>query len=84
MLKAIVVQWNFFLLSSDVMNCLTKQHVGSMKRTRSSSYRAVDIFGCFLCCLQKLVLQEPEPESSFGELGEYCGEVGLYAGDVGE
>jgi len=27
---------------------------------------------------------EPEPESSFGELGEYCGEVGLYAGDVGE
>ena len=38
----------------------------------------------FLCCLQNLVLQEPEPESSFGELGEYCGEVGLYAGDVGE
>jgi len=31
-----------------------------------------------------MVLHEPEPESSFGELGEYCGEVGLYAGDVGE
>jgi hypothetical protein len=28
--------------------------------------------------------QEPEPESSLGELGEYCGLVGLYAGDVGE
>ena len=36
----------------------------------------------FVAC--KMVLQEPEPESSFGELGEYCGEVGLYAGDVGE
>jgi len=34
--------------------------------------------------LSKTINQEPEPESSCGELGENCGLAGLYAGEAGE
>jgi hypothetical protein len=40
--------------------------------------------GFSLFVLSKTIFQEPEPESSFGELGENCGLAGLYAGEAGE
>ena len=77
----------FFCVVRQTSDLLPEEDVGSSKRTFSAWHRLRSVF-CFYFCvvfvLSKTIFQEPEPESSFGELGENCGLAGLYAGEAGE